>query len=73
MADFQLAVCEGGTGTSVSAKDRAAIALTPYCTSVNLNADLTRTLQNSIFWAPNLRLEMLLEYSLYLSKQTMTS
>lgn len=67
MADVQLAACEGRTGTGVPAKDRAALSLAPCCTSVNLSADLARTLQNSIFWGTKLKLKMSLEYSLYLS------
>jgi len=46
MADGWLAVCEGGTGTGVSAEDQEAVDLAQYCISVNLSADLPRTLQN---------------------------
>lgn len=35
-------------GTGVSAKDRAAISLAWFCTSVNLNVELARTLAFNI-------------------------
>lgn len=49
-------------GTDVFAKDQAAMSLAKHHTSVNLNAGLARTFQNSVFWGAKLEVKMLLKY-----------